>query len=998
MPASIRSTLRYPPAGAIQGPIQVDVSRDDLQKGYQVNLESVNVHTTYAWTLVSTPTSPDGTTSTAGLSSTNLQTTDFIVDLEGAYLIRLVVDAGLPTEDTKFFRFRYKTRFADLSLVAAGERRDQNGVVPTDATLDGWANNQNRNLLLLLSQVRRQATTGRSLYVDANRGRDSSNAIGDPTVTYELPGSDTADTVDDVDVTARSHGDFSTINEAITYAAAAAARGEPAPSGTDPYFIFIKPGFYNEDLSLQPWIYLVGDTPAALVQDAGVGGGVIVRAANSGGGTHEFSPTLLTDLGMLFNITLENVDVTAEAVLKQDEGTLILSGCRLWQQGNGAAQGPAYAATDKCIFFAYGTEFLSEANVNNDRCALYVDGTSTQATLHNCTISGRTGVYLNPSVNAGVYGVFEDCTIEAGAGYGVRAFPASLTLRRSVVTSISDALNIVVDEFGAGAGASSLSVLVEHSSIQQLSYDSAATAGTTNLVLNSVALSGSTAVPVVLPSGALTSYTTGMSARSLGYVPDWEDPTNVGVDVVPAAAQLGKVNTQDAIDLLARLSNPQSSANGFTLQAAYDGVTAYTPFTVGSGAGRVIDAASGAVQITGAPTLLGPLNTTLIGGLQSTGPIDLGPVVATGQGSEIFLDPNHYGVGARMKLGNAVWPTERDNDQLAIPSGTVFGGYNTASGGPYTLRLKTYDRNDSGTGNLGRVILTGGHVTDGGPGTANAGKIFLEAGHVRDSGGTGDGGTVFLVPGDAAGTGAVGRIQIVDPTTATPGVLTGAGAITNPVGVDGVLYLATPDRNFQVNVTAATTAAALPGLITTATDGVIVGGTGGGGELTLTTAALGTNADLIYVGDSVSGALNAAVGDMEISGGASWVAGTYPTYVEVSCPSSGTLQVHGTVISTGTVGAYTAIDSTDNTYTVLATDDVVGVDTSVGAINVLVALDSTLPAGTRHIIKDEGNNAAVNNIVVTPSAGTIDGAASLTINTNYGAASVYFNGTNWFLY
>lgn len=49
------------------------------------------------------------------------------------------------------------------------------------------------------------------------------------------------------------------------------------------------------------------------------------------------------------------------------------------------------------------------------------------------------------------------------------------------------------------------------------------------------------------------------------------------------------------------------------------------------------------------------------------------------------------------------------------------------------------------------------------------------------------------------------------------------------------------------------------------------------------------------------------------------------------------------------------------------------------------------------IIKDESGAAGTNNITIaTEGAETIDGAATKTINSNYGVLRVYSDGTNWF--
>jgi hypothetical protein len=80
--------------------------------------------------------------------------------------------------------------------------------------------------------------------------------------------------------------------------------------------------------------------------------------------------------------------------------------------------------------------------------------------------------------------------------------------------------------------------------------------------------------------------------------------------------------------------------------------------------------------------------------------------------------------------------------------------------------------------------------------------------------------------------------------------------------------------------------------------------------------------------------------------------------------------------------------------TVATSDDVIIVNKSVGAATT-VNLFATPAAGTRLIIKDGKGDALANNITITPAAGTIDGAATLVILTNYGFATIEYNGTEW---
>ena len=56
-------------------------------------------------------------------------------------------------------------------------------------------------------------------------------------------------------------------------------------------------------------------------------------------------------------------------------------------------------------------------------------------------------------------------------------------------------------------------------------------------------------------------------------------------------------------------------------------------------------------------------------------------------------------------------------------------------------------------------------------------------------------------------------------------------------------------------------------------------------------------------------------------------------------------------------------------------------------------------SGRIFILKDESGAAGTNNIIVNAASGTtIDGAASTSINTNYGAMRVYSDGTNFFTF
>lgn len=100
----------------------------------------------------------------------------------------------------------------------------------------------------------------------------------------------------------------------------------------------------------------------------------------------------------------------------------------------------------------------------------------------------------------------------------------------------------------------------------------------------------------------------------------------------------------------------------------------------------------------------------------------------------------------------------------------------------------------------------------------------------------------------------------------------------------------------------------------------------------------------------------------------------------------------GTVTTTGRIGG-TRVVTAAGAVTVTSTDETVVINKTVGA-----ATTVNLPAGVTgrtYVFKDGKGDAAVNNITITPAAGTIDSAATLVINTNYGRITLIYNGTEW---
>lgn len=118
-----------------------------MAPGDSVTLTSLNPATTYNWDIVFVPQGSSATVIGSGVS------VGFLVDLQGPYLVRLITDVGLMSEDTQYVRLRALTSPLGLRLVSAGERRDSSGVIPVDVDIEGWANDQNYNLLTLESAL-----------------------------------------------------------------------------------------------------------------------------------------------------------------------------------------------------------------------------------------------------------------------------------------------------------------------------------------------------------------------------------------------------------------------------------------------------------------------------------------------------------------------------------------------------------------------------------------------------------------------------------------------------------------------------------------------------------------------------------------------------------------------------------------------------------------------------------------------------------------------------
>jgi hypothetical protein len=93
-----------------------------------------------------------------------------------------------------------------------------------------------------------------------------------------------------------------------------------------------------------------------------------------------------------------------------------------------------------------------------------------------------------------------------------------------------------------------------------------------------------------------------------------------------------------------------------------------------------------------------------------------------------------------------------------------------------------------------------------------------------------------------------------------------------------------------------------------------------------------------------------------------------------------TLELHHVTVS----AAYTAKDE----------DQIIGVDTDVGAVTITLK-DAAAVAGRTVVIHDEGKNAATNNITITTTDNIEESSSDLVLNSNGVTASLYSDGTDW---
>ena len=1037
MPAVIESTLYTSPGGAVVAGSTQQNSREDLHLGYQIVMRSVHAATSYSWSLSFASDSPgsvtpgfDGTGSISALlapEGATSQDAKFNVDYEGTYLIRLTVDAGLTTEDTQFIRCRVLTLFGALKLVAAGERRDELGVIPVDATAEGWANDQNANFQRISLLLRRLSSSGRLLYVDANRGRDSSEDQNDYDNVISLPGPESARTSETgMRLRAMAHGDFSSINDAITYALAAAARGEPAPSILQPYYIFVRAGLYTEDLNLAPFVHIIGEPGLWGSLDPLFAGGAvgtltfpvtIQPTLTAGTGTHTFNPLgpWNTHQVMLANLHLDNNQGTALPLLDILGGQVTLDRCLVHQRGNLAGQGEAISCQVSNIAHAPKLLLFDSAVITtattSDRTALLFDATGGSLLVQDSLVDAASAqaLVVNSSLyqtcSSEVLGQSQVSGNEAFKGYGDSMIFADCVVTTTNVAN--NAINVTAFAAGAGSKAGDVVLMMEKVTVEsQVAFESAGAVGTTSVYNSGMTIRGATSgqrvtfpdAPGDLPDNFITS----LWSDSLHYVLDYADPLGgtAAAATIPAANQLTATTVQGAIDTLILGLFPVVGSPFYSLTSAYNGLSSLSPPTPGAGLGRNIDATSGAVQIQGAtyPTAMDLQAKS--GGLQIEGMVDIGGFIGGGATdlvadvghSEIALIPDYTGAGPYVGLGRARWPTGVTTTDRGFGSASVIAGITNnpaapTSNAPYHLHLRTSNLRVSGTGKAGNIYMVAGGINDS-TSAHLGGDVHVVAGWTMNPAGTP--GDVYIAPGARRGQTGGGVIWFVGAGGAdTPATLTGVNAYAG--GQAGTIYIGTPEGVESFTFDGTESLAAATTLINATARNVIA--TNDGTWLSLT-GGEGPYADIRVVGDSTGTlALDTALGTLT-----AFTAGVYGHTVSLDVPAADTLRVNGSLIVTGSFTVTGDVKFITVTTPWPVTEPASVYSAKLAGIDIDIVIDAAMPLGRTLSVKDQDGLAApAQQIVITDAAGgTFDGAVSLIINTAYGMAKFFKNDAgNW---
>jgi len=246
-----------------------------------------------------------------------------------------------------------------------------------------------------------------------------------------------------------------------------------------------------------------------------------------------------------------------------------------------------------------------------------------------------------------------------------------------------------------------------------------------------------------------------------------------------------------------------------------------------------------------------------------------------------------------------------------------------------------------------------------------------------------------MVPGTmSAGSGSISVIQSQGASSATVTIDTAQGIQTTDLPQFAKLGLGTAAVSTAFLKIAAGTTTVVPIQLTSGTN--LTTPVAGGIEFNGTNFFMSPSTTRKQV--VITNTVTPAKGSLPIGDG-TYYTNNVPTASENLAWTAGTGTLNLSE-SEGMVWLSTSVHSVaDANYTLAKSDRLVRI-TSLTAARTMTFAGS---GGTfiPITIKDESGNAGTFNITCSPPSGTIDGAASKIINTNYGSITYYFDGTNY---
>jgi hypothetical protein len=817
--ASIQSSVGWAP------PIQ-NLSREDLAIGDVVTVSSVNIGTSYAWSLAYVPDGSAAVFAPVGGDVTRGPIT-FTVDKVGPYLVRLQystpkVDIASPVSSGESLVLNGITLNA-VSGAAGVNQFTVTGTAITDAAAIATAINLATNgfsATLLASnavgstqvvvtpkvdgtavvitsstaqmvvgtatteqfvRLRALTTFGSLHLVAAGEQYGGSNPPVpvdiDPVGWTNEQNNNLLSLLGLIETTSASgnilyvdptSGDYNTIQAAIDYAVS------QTPTVTSQWLVAVRPGLYQEQLTFASFVHVVGWPAPQETTSTSSGAEVVQVQQTAAMGPHSILMPVANDCLLISDIHFDRPGASADPVIQEQAGNIgftHIHRCRITASSSGAS----YVATES-------TTLIEECYLaTGSGWSLTIAGSTTQ--LDRVVVGGLSGIRLTHGATA----TLRDCWVEPTGSSAVDitftgvANPGATfeaVYSRFVGTCAVNATGV-----GCSTNVAFSANWCDFGTPGDISMDGGNVGGTAQLNLGSTR-HGSISVT----NGA--AYSAGVPADTVFYDNALVSHSRI-IGVTEIAGDLTAANVQDAIDEVYSYA-----INVRTLDDAYDAGM------VGGGLGRDIVADSEAVRILdGNPPGSSTPITSTDGQLQVVSKIEVGGIGK----AEIKLDPNPFGMGAEVTLGEELWIGN-------APHGTPTFIWANSTQSPtyhnYDLIISAHPAD--GGGQLGSLTLRGGFGLNSGKGTdPSGGDIYILGGDALGANAPvgptpPDGGTVYLAPGgvNSASGGSVGTILLGRPQDAVASVLAAPNAYAAPAA-NGSVTFGTDMGAFTITVNAA---------------------------------------------------------------------------------------------------------------------------------------------------------------------------------------------------